>query len=255
MIPIKTEDEIKQMQEGGEKLAEVMRGVLKQVRPGVKLSELDKLAEVLIEKQGGESSFKMVPSYHWATCINVNEGVVHGVPHKYRIKNGDVVSVDMGMFFKGLHTDMARTLRVRVQRAKLKVQSDEFLEAGRRALKKAIEAARLGNRVGHISQAIEQEIKKAGFSPIQSLTGHGVGKELHEGPQIPCFLRGDIEKTTKLKPGMTLAIEVIYSQGKPEVVLNDDNWTINTEDGSLAGLFEDTIAVTTGELLVLTSAG
>lgn len=245
MIPIKTQDEIKRMKEGGKRLARVMREVLDQVKPGVKLSKLDRLAESLIEKAGGKPSFKIVPSYHWATCINVDQGVVHGVPDDYQVKAGDLVSVDIGIFYKGLHTDMARTIKVQSS-------NDKFLGVGRRALRQAVRATRTGNRVGHISKVIEEEIKKTGLSPIRTLTGHGVGKELHEEPQIPCFLEGVIEQTAILKLGMTLAVEVIYAQGKPDLILDDDGWTLKTADGSLAGLFEDTIAVTKKGPLILT---
>lgn len=234
MIPIKTPAEIKKMREGQKRLAKVLAQVLKAARPGVSLFKLDQLAESLIEKQGGKPSFKMVPGYKWATCINVNQGVVHGIPGKYRLKVGDVMSVDMGMFYKGLHTDEAWTVSV---------QSNEenFLEGGRRALKAAIRAAKPGNRVGHISQVIEREIKKAGLSPIRALMGHGVGRKLHEEPQIPCYLPGKIRATPLLKRGMTLAIEVIYAWGEPNLVLSNDGWTVETADGSLAALFEKTV--------------
>lgn len=237
MIPIKNAKEIEIMREGGRRLAQVLEKVLKAVKPGISLKELDQLAGSLIEKKGGKPSFKMVKGYNWPTCINVNQGVVHGVPTEYRLKDGNIVSVDTGMFYQGLHTDMARTLRVGAG-------DDIFLKTGQRALKEAIKAAKPGSRVGHISAAIEKVIRKAGFTPIQALTGHGVGKKLHEEPQIPCFLKDKVEDTPQLKPGMILAIEVIYAQGEPEVVIKDDGWTVETADGQLAGLFEDTIAVT-----------
>lgn len=250
MISIKTKVEIEVMREGGKRLSWVLSQILKEISPKVALWQLDKRAEALIKKQGGKPSFKMVPGYRWTTCIDVNEGVVHGIPGKYRLKENDLVSVDIGMFYRGFHTDMARTIKV--QSAEGKDQSDEFLKAGERALKKAVEVAKAGNRVGHISQAMEKEIRKAGFSPIEVLTGHGVGKKLHEGPPIPCLLMGKIEQTPLLKNGMTLAIEVIYSQGQPDVVLSRDGWTIKTSDGKLAGLFEETIAINQGRPLVLT---
>lgn len=259
MIPIKTLREIEIMKEGGERLAQVLEQVLKAVKPGVNLKELDRLVESLIEKKGGKPSFKMVKGYNWATCININQGVVHGIPGDYRLKDGDLVSLDLGMFYQGLHTDAARTKRVTpprwpggTPRTVGRAEVNEFLKAGKKALQSAIKAARPGNRVGHISAAIEKEIKKAGFIPIEALTGHGIGKKLHEPPQIPCFLRNPIRETPLLKPGMTLAIEVIYAQGKPEVILKGDNWTVETVDGQLAGLFEDTMVVTTKGALNLT---
>jgi methionyl aminopeptidase len=232
-----------------------MNEVLGQIKAGVKLTVLDKLAESLIEKSGGKPSFKMVSGYHWATCINVNQGVVHGIPTEYKLKTGDLVSVDMGFFYQGFHTDMARTLCVPRQDAKPKTQSDKFLEVGKKALRQATKAARVGNRVGHISQMIEKEVKKAGYSPVRNLTGHGLGRQLHEEPQIPCFLAGEVKDAPELKSGMVVAIEVIYTQGEPEVVLADDNWTVKTQDGSLAGLFENTVAVLEEGPVVLTRIG
>ena len=251
-IPIKTAEEIEIMKKGGRRLAWVMREVLRRIEPGVRLRELEQLAGALIKKQRGRASFKMVDGYHWSTCLNVNQGVVHGVPGDYHLKKGDLVSLDMGMFYQGLHTDMARTLQVGNLKSERRNSKDKFLEAGKRALEAAIEAAKPGNRVGHISAAIEKEIKKAGFSPIEALTGHGVGKKLHEEPPIPCFLKGKIKETPELRPGMTLAIEIIYAQGDPEVILKDDGWTVETADGQLAGLFEETVAVTKEKPLVLT---
>ena len=252
MISIKNQNQIRVMKEGGKRLSWVLDQILKEVKPQVALWQLDKLAENLIKKQGGQPSFKMVPGYHWTTCIDINEGVVHGIPGKYRLKENDLVSVDIGMFYQGLHTDMARTLRVRTQNSKLKTQNDKFIKVGKEALRKAISVAKVGNRVGHISQAMEGEIRKAGFSPIEVLTGHGIGRKLHEEPQIPCFLSEKLKKTPLLRKGMVLAVEVIYAQGKPEVILSHDGWTIKTADGKLAGLFEKTIVVGQGQPLVLT---
>ncbi len=251
MIPIKTRKEIEIMKVGGQRLAEVMRKSLALVKPGIALSQINQKVEELILKKGGRPSFKMVPGYRWASCLNVNQGVVHGIPNGYCLKEGDFLSLDIGFRFKGFHTDMSRTIKVSGE--KDKNQDDKFLKAGRRALKKAIEAARAGNHVGHLSQAMEKELRGAGLSPIEVLTGHGVGRKLHEAPPIPCLLVGSIKLTPKLEAGMTLAIEVIYAQGSPEVILKSDNWTIETTDGKLAGLFEDTIAIQAGKPLVLTA--
>jgi methionyl aminopeptidase len=247
MIPIKTEEEIGKMREGGKRLALVMEETIKAALPGVKLSTLDKNAEELIKKKGGEPSFKTVKNYHWTTCINLNEGVVHGVPDDKEIKDGDIVSIDMGMIYKGFHTDMARTLCVRTQISNLKTQNwekkAEFLEAGEKALRMAVQQAKAGNRVGHISKAIEEIVRAGGFSPVETLTGHGVGRNLHEFPHIPCFLAGNISETPLLRPGMVLAIEVIYNFGSPRVIISKDGWTVETEDGKLAALFEDTVVI------------
>ncbi|MCJ7829701.1 M24 family metallopeptidase, partial [Patescibacteria group bacterium] len=173
MISKKSQLQIEVMKEGGKRLSWVLSQILKEVKPQVALWQLDKLAEKLIKKQGGQPSFKMVPGYHWTTCIDINEGVVHGIPSKYRLKENDLVSVDIGMFYRGFHTDMARTIRVKdlpvgkAGQESRRVKSDEFLEVGEKALEKAIKAAKAGNRIGHISQAMEGEIRKAGFSPIE----------------------------------------------------------------------------------------
>ncbi len=249
MIPIKTEQELKIMGEGGKRLSLAFGKVLEEARVGVRLKDLDLLAEKLIEKQGGSPSFKVVKGYCWTTCININQGVVHGIPNGYKIKEGDVLSLDMGILFEGFHSDMARTMIIG---GKPSGKHSEFLKAGEIALKKAIMQARAGNRVGHITLAIEQEIKKAGFNPIESLTGHGVGRKLHEEPQIFGVLKQKLERTPLLANGMVLAIEVIYAQGQPSLILKSDGWTIETADGKLAGLFEDTVVLTEAGPLVLT---
>lgn len=251
MIQIKTSQEIEKMKEGGKILAKILEEIKKEVKSGIITLELDKRAEELIKQSGGKPSFKMVKGYKWTTCMCVNEVVVHGVPGNYKLKEGDVLGIDIGLFYKGFHTDMAWTLRVQTQNDEV----DRFLEAGKRALEEAIKMAKVGNYVGHVSQAIQETIEKAGFSPVRALVGHGVGRNLHEEPQIPCFLRGKIEDTPKLKEGMTLAIEIIYNQGKPEVVYgSDDGWTIKTADGKLSGLFEHTVAVLEGGPEILTKA-
>jgi len=248
MIPIKTEQELKIMQEGGKRLALVFGTVLREAREGVELRDLDSLAENLIKKQGGSPSFKTVRDYRWTTCINLNQGVVHGIPNESSINEGDVLSLDMGMLFEGFHTDMARTVIV----GEADAVKSEFLKAGKVALKKAIAMAKIGNHVGDITYVIEQEITGAGFSPIESLTGHGVGKRLHEEPQILGILKQKPEQTPLLEKGMALAIEIIYAQGKPDLRIRSDGWTIETADGKLAGLFEDTIVLTTKGPLIIT---
>src|SRR4030042_2653370 len=146
MIPLKTKSEIEMMKEGGQRLAEVMKEALSEVKPGRALFQINQKIEELILKKGGQPSFKMVPDYHRAPCLNVNQGVVHGVPGDYRLKENDFLSLDIGLFFKGFHTDMSRTIKVSA--GKNKGQSDEFLKVGERALKQAIEAARVGHHVG-----------------------------------------------------------------------------------------------------------
>ncbi len=254
MINIKTPEEIKIMREGGKILSSVLLQLLKNIKPGVSELEIDNLAEKLILKNGAKPGFKEVKGYNNSICVSTNNVVVHGVPTNYKLKAGDVVGIDCGVFYKGFHTDMAET--VRVQNSEFRVQNDEvgkFLKTGKRALDEAIKMAKAGNRVGHISKTIQSIVEKEGYSIVRSLVGHGVGRTLHEEPEVPGFLGVDIKETPILKEGMSIAIEVIYNMGKSNVkYLNEDGWTIATEDGSISGLFERTIAITKGKPLILT---
>ncbi len=254
MINLKTKQDLEIMRKGGKILAEVLKEVLGHAKSGASELELDQLAEKLILEKGGEPGFKKVENYKHTICISTNDAVVHGIPTPYKLRQGDVVGIDCGVYYKGFHTDMAQTIRVKS--SKLKVQSDEidrFLETGERAMWEGIKAAKTGNRIGHISKAIQDIVEGQGYSVVRSLIGHGVGKELHEEPEVPGFLDGNILKTPLLKIGITIAVEVIYNMGKSDVVYsNSDGWTIRTKDGSLSGLFERTIAITDKDALILT---
>lgn len=246
---IKTEAEIEIMRLGGRKLASVRESLSEKVSEGVSAWEIEELAVRLIKKEGAEASFKMVKGYSWATCVNVNEGLVHGIPKKDVVfKKGDVVSVDLGIYYNGFHTDTSFTKAINPD-----TKIANFLQVGKVAIKRAIDKACPGNFVYDISEAIETPIKKAGFSPIRALVGHGVGRALHEEPRIPCFVPGAKESSPKLTAGAVLAIEVMYCLGQPEVVLNNDGWTISTADGKMSALFEDTVAVTNKGPIVLTT--
>ncbi|MEK7060968.1 MAG: type I methionyl aminopeptidase [Patescibacteria group bacterium] len=256
MISIKTEKEIQVMAEGGKILAGVVWKVLENAKPGVSEVELDKLAEKLILEKGGYPGFKKVNGYKNAICISTNEVVVHGIPTAYKLKEGDVIGIDCGVYYKGLHTDMSETICVSAKGGSASggqsLETDKFLETGKKALNEAIKVAKAGNRVGHISKTIQDVVEGAGYSVVQSLVGHGVGKNLHEEPEVPGFLSLPIEETPILKKGMTIAVEVIYNMGGHEVVLGSDNWTIITEDKSISGVFERSIAITDKDPLILT---
>lgn len=251
MIHIKSEKEIEAMKEGGRILADSLWEVINSVKEGVSERELDQLAEKLIREKGGEPGFMKVPGYKHTVCISTNDVVVHGIPTDYKLKNGDVIGVDCGVYFKGFHTDMSET--VRVGGAKNDA-IDKFLEKGKKALFAGIKEARVGNRVGHISKAIQDIVEKEGrYSVVRTLIGHGVGRELHEEPEVPGFVNRKIEKTPLLKAGMTIAVEVIYNLGKPDVVLtNSDGWTISTKDGKVSGVFERSLVVTDNGPVLLT---
>ncbi|OGH21674.1 MAG: type I methionyl aminopeptidase [Candidatus Levybacteria bacterium RIFCSPLOWO2_01_FULL_38_13] len=257
MIDIKTKDEIRIMHEGGKILAKVLNELLQNIKPGVFEHQIDRLAKKLIIKDNAFPGFKKVKGYHHSICISTNDVVVHGVPTNYKFKDGDIVGIDCGVFYKGFHTDMAETIQIKNEKLKMKNDNEKikrFLKTGKRALDEAIKVAKPGNRVGYISKAIQDIIEGEDFSVVRSLVGHGVGRQLHEEPEVPGYLVSKIEDTPILKEGMTLAIEVIYNMGKPDVVYtNEDGWTIATADKSLSGLFERTIAITREGSLVLTA--
>jgi len=255
MINIKTPQEITIMSNGGKILSEIMWEVLKHIKQGVSELEIDALADKLIREKGGEPGFKKVNGYNYTICVSTNDVSVHGIPSKYIFKEADVVGVDCGVYYQGFHTDMSETLRVSNKKLKIKNKKDEvdiFLETGKTALSEAINQVKEGNHIGDISKTIQDIVEKKGYSVVKSLVGHGVGRELHEDPEVPGFLTGPIEKTPVLENGMVIAIEVIYNMGKPELILDKDGWTLRTADGSLAGLFERTVAITKKGPLILT---
>jgi methionyl aminopeptidase len=247
-LNIKSEAEIAIMQEGGKRLHAIKNALAEMADVGISGWEIELMARKLIAKAGGKPSFSMVKGYNWATCINVNDVVVHGIPNKAKFKNGDIVSIDVGLYYRGYHTDTSVTVGI----GTISSDSKNFLKVGQTALSKAIDCARVGNTINTISQAMEQGVLKHGFSPVKALTGHGIGTQLHEEPAIPCFV---VPGSTSLKliDGMVLAIEIMYNLGTSDVVYkNDDGWTIATADGKISGLFEETIVVTKGSPIVLT---
>lgn len=249
-IKIKTKEEIKIMAEGGKRLGEIKGRLKERIDEKVSAAEIENLAVKLIKEAGGKSSFKTVPGYHWATCININEGVVHGIPGKEIVfKKGDIVSVDIGLFYQGFHTDTSTSCAVNPDR-----ETELFLEKGKEALQKAINKATIGNRVYDISKMIQETVEAAGHKAIRALVGHGIGRTLHEPPQIPCFVKDGREQSPLLSEGAVLAIEVMYTKGNSGISLGEDGWTIRTQDGKIAGFFEETVAVTSNGPLILTAS-
>jgi methionyl aminopeptidase len=244
-----TQEELAIMKEGGKITAKALQTLFSEAKPGMKLSALENRAKNYIISRGALPSFTTVPGYDYATCINVNEGVVHGVPSSYELKEGDVLSIDLGSLYKGFHTDSAWT--VLVGESNDPTLSD-FLAYGERALQKAIAQCVVGNTIGNISDAIYNTITQAGYTVSRDLVGHGVGRELHEDPQVPGF-RDGLSENIRLAEGMVLAIEVIYMQGDYPIVTDpSDRWTISTKDGSIAALFEHSVAIQEGEPIVIT---
>lgn len=248
MIHRKSSEEIQIMREGGAKLGTILKKLLAFAQPGTVLLDIDAQADKLLDAAGGTPSFKTVKDYKWATCLCVNHVVVHGVPTMYALKEGDVLTIDAGLVYKGFHTDTAWTRIVGKQ-------DSPFLSVGQDALNKAIALAKIGNRVGDISASTQKIIEGAGYNLVKSLVGHGVGRELHEDPQVPNYARGAVENTYQFQGGETIAIEPIYVMGQGAVVYeNSDGWTLGTKDRSMAAVFEHTIAITENGPIVLTEA-
>lgn len=244
MILIKSQQEIEAMVEGGKIARKAVDEAVRQARVGMTTLELNNIAEKIITDAEGIPCFKGYEGFPFPTCININEGIVHGVPTKYKLKKGDVVSVDLGVLYKGMNTDVSESFELGTH------HQDKFLEAGRQALANAIEMCAVGNKIGDISNAIQTTIQRAGFSVSRDLAGHGVGRQVHEDPYVECF--GKPGRGYEIKEGMTFAIEVIYQKGRPELHLAKDGWTLSTKDVSLSGLFEKSVAVTKQGVLVLT---
>lgn len=244
MIKLKTLQEIQIMREGGKISVLALKKVLEAVKSGVTLAQLDKIAEEIIIKNDAQASFKTVDNYKYTTCVNINEGIVHGIPNNYVIKRGDLVSVDLGALYKGFHTDVSYTVEAETY------QEHKFLETGKQALELALEKCIVGNTIGDISNAIQKYVEITGYSVSRELVGHGIGRALHEDPYVACY--GRKGRGIALQEGMVFAVEVIYQKGRPDLVLADDGWTLKTADNSLSALFEVTVAVGRDKPLILT---
>lgn len=251
-VIIKTKEEIEILRAGGKRLADILQKVAKKVAPGVSTLELDEYAYRLIKDGGDESAFlNYKPDFHHkpypaSLCTSINNEVVHGIPNKNKIlKEGDIVSLDLGLKHKGLFTDHAVTVSV----GGISKKDKELLNDTKEALMVGIDAARGGNTVGDIGYAIEQFVARK-YGIVRELSGHGVGKQIHEDPYIPNF--GKKGKGQKLIPGMVIAIEPMLNIGSAEIISLSDGYTIKTADGSRSAHFEHTVLITDGEAEILT---
>jgi methionyl aminopeptidase len=249
MIVKKSAAEIELMARAGSVVAETLALLGENARPGATTAELDALADEFIVSQGGAPTFKGYRGYPAATCLSPNDIIVHGIPGDYRLQDGDILSADVGVTLDGFVADSAYTFAV----GDVSGETDALLDACRAALDAGIEQCRLGNRVSDVSHAIQGVAEEAGFSVVRELSGHGVGRAMHEDPQIPNF--GPPGRGPVLAEGMTLAIEPMITAGKPEIHVHEDHWSISTRDGSLAAHFEHTVAVTAEGPRILTAAG
>jgi methionyl aminopeptidase len=249
MIIRKSAQEIDGMARAGELVADTIALMGEHIQPGITTAELDRLAEEYIREHGGVPTSKGYRGFPAATCISPNSMVVHGIPGEHVVREGDLISVDVGITLDGLVADSAYTFPVgHVDR-----DTQRLLEVGKEALTAGVDQARADNRVGDISHAIQEVVEGAGFSVVRSLVGHGVGRSYHEEPQIPNF--GEPGRGPLLRPGMTLAIEPMITAGGADVYLHDDEWSISTQDSSMAAHFEHTVAVAAeGPPRILTAA-
>jgi methionyl aminopeptidase len=246
MIIRKSQAEIETMARAGRVVAGTLSLLEEHIAPGMTTAELDAIAEEYIRAQGGEPTFKGYRGYPAATCLSPNDMVVHGIPGATRLADGDVLSVDVGVTLDGFVADSAWTFPV----GSISPDVQRLLDVCRAALDAGIDQARLGNNVGDISKAVQTVTEEAGFGVIRSLVGHGVGRSMHEDPQVPNFASD--QRGPELKEGMTLAIEPMITVGEPDVYIHDDEWSISTADGSLAAHFEHTVAITAEGPRVLT---
>ncbi|MBA3842259.1 MAG: type I methionyl aminopeptidase [Actinobacteria bacterium] len=247
MIIRKSQQEIETMARAGRVVADTLALLGEHIGPGITTQALDALAEEYIHSQGGEPTFKGYKGYPAATCLSPNGMVVHGIPGKDPLVDGDILSVDVGVTLDGFVADSAWTYAV----GAIDAEAQRLLEVCQSALEAGIEQARAGNTISDISRAVQTVTEAAGFSVIRSLVGHGVGRSMHEDPQVPNFVSS--YRGPELKEGMTIAIEPMITVGSPEVYIHDDEWSISTTDSSLAAHFEHTVAVTEAGPRILTS--
>jgi methionyl aminopeptidase len=247
MIFYKTEEQIELIKEGALVLSKAHGEVAKLIKPGVKTRELDSAAENFIRDNGASPSFKGYNGFPSTLCISVNENVVHGFPGEYELKEGDIVSIDCGVYFKGYHSDSAYTYPV----GKVEEDTMKLLRVTRDSLYTGIGAAVKGNRIGDIGFAIQKYVEGFGYSVVRELVGHGLGKNLHESPEVPNF--GSRGKGVKILDGLVIAIEPMVNRGKKNVVQEADGWTIRTLDRKPSAHFEHTVAIINNKTEILTS--
>jgi methionyl aminopeptidase len=247
MIFLKNDEEIAIIKQSGLILAQTLGVVAKAIKPGITTRDLDKLAETYIYDQGASPSFKGYNRFPATLCISVNEAVVHGIPGNYELKEGDIVSVDCGVFYKGFHSDSAFTFPV----GEITKEARELIKVTKEALYLGISQAIVGNRVGDIGGVVEDYVSKHNFTVVRDLAGHGIGKNLHEDPQVPNY--GKRGAGVRLKKGMVLAIEPMVNLGKSAVKQEKDGWTITTIDKKLSAHFEHTVAIGEQQAEILTS--
>lgn len=245
-IELKSKDDLSKMRLGGKIASRILNKLCRQIRPGVATASLDERARKLVADAGARPSFLGYHGYPAALCISVNSEVVHGIPGSRVLDEGDIVGLDMGVYYQGFHTDTAKTMAV----GKISPEARKLMQVTKKALERGIAAARAGAHLGDVQNAIQTEIETAGFGIVRDLAGHGVGRELQEPPSIPNF--GKPGTGPILREGMTLALEPMVCEGNGAIKILSDGWTVVTAEGSLSAHFEHTIAITKSGAEVLT---
>ncbi len=247
-VPIRTEEEIRLMRESGRKLAQVHEALRELIRPGITTYEINEYGENLIRRLGGEPNFLGQDGYPASICISVNDEVVHGIPDQRRyLEEGDIVSLDAGLIWKGWHSDAARTWGV----GQISAEAQRLIDVTKQSFFEGMKMAKAGNHLYDISEAIGEYTEREGYGVVRELAGHGIGQHLHEFPNIPNLAQK--KRGMLLVPGMTFAIEPMITAGSPEIVLDEeDGWTVRTADESLAAHYENTVLITDGEVELLT---
>jgi len=246
MIIRKSEQEIGKMREAGRIVAGVLDMMEAHIRPGVRTQELNKLADEYIRKRKGVPSFLGYRGFPRSICTSINDVVVHGIPGKARLREGDIIGIDVGVELDGYHGDATRTYAV----GEVSKTARKLMKVTSMALEAGIDACRSGNRLGDVSHSIQQVVEKGGFSVVVQFVGHGIGREMHEEPQIPNF--GTPGRGPLLEKGMVFALEPMVNEGVYEVDVGSDGWTVRTKDHKLSAHYEHTVALTEGEPVVLT---
>jgi len=249
VIVRKSEREIELIAAAGRVAADTIAHVGRHIEPGMSTGELDRIAEEFIRSQGGIPTSKGYRGFPKAICISPNDMIVHGIPGEYRVQDGDLLTIDVGVTLDGYVADTAYTFAV----GEVSAEAERLLEVAQAALAAGIEQAQVENRVGDVSAAIQRVVEEAGFAVVRALVGHGVGRAYHEDPQIPNY--GTPGRGARLSSGMTLAIEPMITAGGVDIVVDDDQWSVYTADGSLSAHFEHTVAVTEAGPRILTPAG
>ena len=246
MITIKSEREIELMREAGKMVSMTHQYLKNFIKPGITTKELDRLAEEYIRKMGGVPTCKGYEGFPYALCISVNEEVVHGFPSKRKLKDGDIVSIDIGACYKGYHGDSAWSYKV----GDITASDASLLEHTEKALYEGVKQVKPGNRIGDISNAVEEYANKHHLGVVKELCGHGIGREMHEDPEVPNY--GTKGTGPKLREGMVICIEPMLNLGTADIYMLDDEWTIKTDDGKPAAHYEHTILVTKDGYEILT---